>query len=283
MEKQFFKDPATYVGEVSINVTDLERSLTFYKTIVGFKVLEQTEQRAVLTADGKTPLLILERPADVVPKVGRTAGLYHFAILLPTRADLSAFLRHIIQMRVQLGAADHLVSEALYFSDPDGNGIEVYHDRPSSEWSWENGEVSMATEQLDGDSILAESAQEWNGLPEQTVMGHIHLHVSDLQKTEEFYINGLGFTVVTTYPGALFTSTGDYHHHIGLNVWNGVGAPMPTKNSVGLNYFTLVFPNEKSRTSAVERLRQIGANVTNEQDYYVTEDPSGNVIRMMMD
>ncbi|MGY0693423.1 VOC family protein [Virgibacillus sp. FSP13] len=283
MEKQFFKKPATYVGEVSINVTDLERSLTFYKSIVGFKVLEQTEQRAVLTVNGETSLLTLEQPDDVEPKAGRTAGLYHFAILLPTRADLSAFLRHIIRAGVQLGAADHLVSEAIYFSDPDGNGIEVYHDRPSSEWSWSNGKVSMATEQLDGDSILAESDQEWDGLPEQTVMGHIHLHVNDLQKTREFYINGLGFNVVTTFPGALFISTGGYHHHIGLNVWNGVGAPIPAKNSVGLNYFTLVFPDEESRTRAVERLRQVGIPITNEQDYYVAEDPSGNVIRLWVD
>src|SRR5690606_4944413 len=133
------------------------------------------------------------QPENVQPKAGRTTGLYHFAILLPSRADLSAFLKHIIRAGVQLGASDHLVSEALYFSDPDGNGIEVYRDRPSNEWSWSNDQVKMVTDPLDGQGILMESNKEWNGLPADTVMGHIHLHVSHLDNTEDFYVNGLGF------------------------------------------------------------------------------------------
>ncbi|MDY0395143.1 VOC family protein [Virgibacillus halophilus] len=133
-------------------------------------------------------------------------------------------MRHILQSGQQLGAADHLVSEALYFSDPDGNGIEVYHDRPSNLWQWENRQVSMTTDPLDANDILAEPDIAWQGLPEHTLMGHIHLHVSDLEEAEAFYVQGLGFRIATTYPGALFLSTADYHHHIGLNVWNGNGA-----------------------------------------------------------
>ena len=155
--ENFHQKPITFVGEVSINVMELDNAITFYQEIIGFQVLEQTERKAVLTTDGKTPLLTLEQPANVIPKEGRTSGLYHFALLLPTRADLSVFLRHLLQTGYRFGASDHYVSEALYISDPDGNGIEVYWDRPSSEWTWSNGEVAMATEPLDGESLLAES------------------------------------------------------------------------------------------------------------------------------
>ncbi|AXI07830.1 glyoxalase [Oceanobacillus zhaokaii] len=283
MEKKFFEKPSIYVGQVNINVTNLERSITYYRDFMGFKVIEQTNDKAVLSADGKTPLLTLEQPADVLPKEGRTTGLYHFAILLPTRADLSAFLQHIIKAtggQMRLGASDHYVSEALYFDDPDGNGIEIAHDRPASEWKWADGIVDMATVALDGDSLVAETNEAWKGMPAETLMGHIHLHVADLDKTETFYMKGLGFDIVTKFPGALFTSTNGYHHHIGLNTWNGVGAKAPAKNSVGLNWFTLVFPDEVTRGEIIEQLKQVGATVKEEQDYYVTEDPSGNVIQL---
>ncbi|MFD1851702.1 VOC family protein [Oceanobacillus bengalensis] len=281
MEKKFFEKPTIYVGDVSINVTNLQKSLTFYIDFMGFKVLEQQNNRAVLTADGKTALLTLEQPDDVAPKQGRTTGLYHFAILLPTRGDLSAFLKHLIQAsggQMRLGASDHYVSEALYFDDPDGNGIEIAHDKPSSEWNWSDGQVDMATVALDGDGLLAETNEEWKGMPEDTVMGHIHLHVADLNKTEGFYVNGLGFNVVTRFPGALFTSHNGYHHHIGLNVWNGENAPAPTANSVGLNWFTLMFPDEETRAKTIDQLKEVGANVVKENADYITQDPSGNTI-----
>ncbi|MBA9026552.1 MULTISPECIES: VOC family protein [Bacillaceae] len=281
MEK-FHQKPITFVGEVSINVMELERAITFYQEIIGLQVLERTDRKAVLTTDGKTPLLTLEQPTDVIPKEGRTSGLYHFALLLPTRADLSVFLRHLLQTGYRFGASDHYVSEALYISDPDGNGIEIYWDRPSSEWTWADGEVAMATEPLDGESLLAESNAEWSGLPADTLMGHIHLHVADLQKTDEFYVKGLGFTVVNRFGGALFTSTGGYHHHIGLNTWNGVGVPAPKKNSVGLNWYTLVFADEEARNKVIEQLQQIGAIVTQVNGVFVTADPSGNEIHLVI-
>lgn len=278
MEK-FHEQPNVYVNEVSIKVKNLENALNFYQNIIGFQVLEKTEQKAVLTTNGKTPIVTLEQPDDIIPKPDRTAGLYHFAILLPSRADLSVFLRHLLETGYPLGAADHYVSEALYLSDPDGNGIEVYRDRPSDEWTWNNGLVDMATEQLDGNGILAESDAPWTGLPEETLLGHIHLHVNDLKKAEEFYTQGLGFQVVSHYPQAVFLSTGGYHHHIAINTWQGAGAQAPPKNSVGLHWYSLVYPNEAARENAVQQLQQIGAEVKEEEGFYVTADPAGNQIK----
>jgi catechol 2,3-dioxygenase len=273
----FHQEPLTFVGKVSLKVQNLERSLIFYKETVGFKVLEQTERTASLTADGKTVLLTLEQPEDIVPETGRTTGLYHFAILLPERADLANIVQHLADIRLPLGSSDHLVSEALYFSDPDGNGIEIYTDRPESEWDWNNGEVHMTVDHLDFKNLLSVKREHpWNGLPAGTVMGHIHLHVSELPKTEEFYTKGLGFEVVCRYGNqALFISTGKYHHHIGLNTWNGAGAPPPAANSVGLKSYTLVLPSEEKRKEIVNQLKSIGANVTED---FLTEDPSGNRI-----
>lgn len=282
MENKYFEKPTVYVGEVHINVTNIGKSLSFYQDILGFQVLEQDDRRAVLSANGKTPLLTLEQPDDVISKEAKTTGLYHFAILLPSRADLSAFLKHIIQAGIRLGASDHHVSEALYINDPDGNGIEVYRDRPSTEWHWTGDQVSMTSEQLNGESLLAESNNEWKEMPAETVMGHIHLHVANLKEAEKFYVDGLGFDIVTRYPGALFSSTGGYHHHIGLNIWNGVGAKAPAKNSVGLNWFSLVFPNEDVRRKTVKQLESLGANIVKEQNYYFVEDPSENVIKLVV-
>lgn len=279
----FHQPPVTFVSQVNIKVQSLERSLTFYQEVIGFKVYEKTDKSAKLTADGKTVLLSLEQPSDVVPKRGRTTGLYHFALLLPDRVDLAKILKHFLQTGYPLqGASDHLVSEALYLADPDGNGIEIYTDRPASKWEWNDQHVVMATEALDAENLLAEGMeQNWNGLPAGTVMGHIHLHVAELVKTEEFYTKGLGFEVVSRYgPQALFISSGKYHHHIGLNTWNGVGAPTPPANSVGLDSFSLVLPDETSLKETVARLKEIGAQVSEENGMSIAVDPSGNRIEL---
>ncbi|RFU66334.1 VOC family protein [Peribacillus saganii] len=282
---KFQSYPNTFVSHVSLIVTDIKRSLSYYKDIIGFQVLNETSQKAILTADGITPLLTIEQPENVSAKQQRTTGLYHFALLLPNRSDLGSVLYHFLQIGYPLqGASDHLVSEAIYLADPDGNGIEIYADRPSNTWKWENGQVSMTTERLDAESLLAEGqGKTWKGLPKETVMGHIHLHVSELKKTEEFYCKGLGFDVVTRYGGqALFISTGSYHHHIGLNTWNGIGAPTPNENSVGLRWFSLVLPNEAKRLEVTEQLQKIGASVDNENGTWITRDPSGNTIHLLV-
>lgn len=276
----FHRDPITFVGHVHLRVQDLERALTFYQEVIGFKVLEKNDRLAQLTADGKTALLTLEQPDDVSAKQRRTTGLYHFALLLPHRSDLANIVYHLAAHGVQIGASDHLVSEALYLSDPDGNGIEIYTDRDPSEWRWHNNQVTMTTDPLNIQDLLTEGEQNaWKGLPAQTVMGHIHLHVSELDRTEEFYTKGLGFEVVTRYgTQALFISDGKYHHHIGLNTWNGVGAPQPSHNSVGMKYYTLEFASEEKRNQVMTQLKAIGAPVEETNGSFVTTDPSGNRI-----
>jgi catechol 2,3-dioxygenase len=276
----FHHEPSTYVGQVSLKVQSLERALKFYTEVIGFQILGQTDRTAELTADGQTVLLSIEQPDNVIPMQGRTTGLYHYALLLPTRTDLAHIVQHFARMGVRLGSSDHLVSEALYLSDPDGNGIEIYRDRDPSEWTWNRNEVQMAVDPLNFRDLLSGVEEQlWNGLPAGTVMGHIHLHVSELTKTEDFYTKGLGFEVVNRFgTQALFISTGKYHHHIGLNTWNGVGAPKPPEHSVGLKSFTLIYPSAEARDRAVANLQSLGASVVVENGVFTTSDPSGNRI-----
>ncbi|NMH71629.1 VOC family protein [Bacillus sp. RO2] len=281
--KHFHQSPATYVQDVMINVENLQRSIDFYTKVIGFILLEQTESQAVFSANGQTPLLTIVQPKGIKPKHQRTTGLYHYALLLPSRADLGSIIHHFIANGVRLqGASDHLVSEALYLSDPDGNGIEIYRDRPAQEWNWNGTAVEMASIALDVEDLLKEGQDNtWGGLPKETVMGHIHLHVSELKDTEQFYTKGLGFEVVTRYGDqALFISTERYHHHIGLNTWNGVGAPAPEGNSVGLVWFSLVFSSEEKKLSAVDRLTSLGYKVEVLDGLYFAMDPSGNRIKL---
>ncbi len=279
---KFHNKPYTFVELVELKVTNLENSLTFYQEVVGFKVLEKTATKALLTADGQTALLSIEQPTDIIPTHQKTTGLYHFALLLPTREDLGAVLRHFAETNIRIGAGDHLVSEALYLNDPDGNGIEIYSDRPDTEWTWKDGYVGMDTLQIDAQSILEAGANtQWNGLPEGTVMGHIHLSVKELVETEKFF-NALGLQVVTPYPGALFMASGKYHHHVGLNTWNGVGASAPAENVVGLKAFTLVFPSTEELNAAIDQLKAIEVEVIQEDGIFTTKDPSQNKIKMIV-
>lgn len=272
----------TYVGEVTLNVQDLNRVLDFYKDIIGFQVLKQTNRKVDLTADGKTVLLSLEQPEDIQPKQERTTGLYHFALLLPNRSELGKVIIHLAQNNVQLGAGDHSVSEAIYLSDPEGNGIEIYSDRPEETWDWENDQVMMDTKQLDAEDLIkAANGQAWEGLPAETVMGHIHLHVSHLEETEKFYEEGLGFERVLQFGSqALFMSTGKYHHHIGLNTWAGAGISAPPENSPGLKQFVLEYPSQRERDAAIENLKKVGAEVQEKDGAVYATDPSGNVIQL---
>ncbi|UHA72463.1 VOC family protein [Paenibacillus sp. 481] len=278
----YHREPSTFVSQVNLKVSNLKQSLSFYQEVIGFKILSQTETKAELTADGKTILLTIEQPDDVKPKQKNTTGMYHFALLLPNRSDLASIVRHFAELNIRFGSADHLVSEALYLADPDGNEIEIYIDRNPSVWSWSGGNVAMATDPLNFNDLLTrEQESKWSGLPAGTIMGHIHLHVSQLAEAEHFYTQGLGFEVVNRYGAqALFISTGKYHHHIGLNTWAGIGAPPPAPNSVGLESYLLVLPSEEARNHIIAQLKNIGAPVQEENGYYVTEDPSGNRIQL---
>lgn len=277
----FHTKPTTFVSHVTIKVEDLKHSIEFYENVIGFDILEQTTSSAKLTTDGKTSILSLEQPETVIPMQGKTTGLYHFALLLPERSDLANIVVHFRENGMRFAASDHLVSEALYLRDPDGNGIEIYADRDPSQWNWIENSVEMTTLPLDIKNLLTSqvAGKSWNGMPEGTVMGHIHLHVAELEKTEEFYVKGLGLDVVNRYGGqALFFSNEKYHHHVAVNIWNGLGIPKPHENSVGLKSFALTFPNEEIRQKVIGTLQNVGATVMEEYNTFITHDPSGNTI-----
>lgn len=278
-------DPHISLGEVKLKVSQLEKSIQFYEEIIGLKVLQldEAKREVSFTADGKQTLLVLEEiPNAAVPQRRSNAGLYHFAILLPDRPSLSLALRNLIRSGIHIGQADHLVSEALYIADPDNNGIEIYRDRPRDQWKQDaGGNYVMASDPLDWESLLAESeGQEWSGLPAGTVIGHIHLHVGDLRTSRAFYEGKLGFDVVGDYAqmSAVFVSAGGYHHHIGMNIWAGVGAVLPPANTVGLSYYTIVFPTSASREAWLEQLRSEGVEAAAHGDAFVVHDPSGIAI-----
>lgn len=279
----FHTKPVTYVGEVGLKVLDLKEMTRFYKEVIGFELLEETESTAVLGAGGQA-LLKLETVEGLTPKKDRYAGLYHFAILLPDRKALAKILIHLHNSGIRLGSSDHLVSEALYLSDPEGNGIEIYRDREPEEWNWNGGQVDMAVDPIDAEGLVqtAQQAGEvWQGMPAGTVMGHIHLHVSNLPEAQKFYVDGLGFEIVTSMGGqALFLADQKYHHHIGLNVWNGIGIPALPEKEAGLNYYTLVLEDEEKRSRLAEHLQTMGTEITEHENYLETTDPSGNHIRL---
>lgn len=281
----FHEKPVTYVGEVGLKVMDLPKMTLFYKEVIGFESISETEREVRLGVGGKT-LLKLETADEILPKQQRYAGLYHFAILLPNRKELGKALLHLYNNGVGLGSSDHLVSEALYLSDPEGNGIEIYRDRETEEWKWSGDQVTMAVDPLDAAGLVQEAqaaGEEWSGLPAGTVMGHIHLHVSNLKKAERFYVEGLGFEIVASMGGqALFLADYNYHHHIGLNVWNGVGIPALPKEVAGLGYYTLVLENEEKRDHLVARLKSLDTEVVDYGNYMEATDPSGNHVRLLI-
>ncbi|HWI48017.1 MAG TPA: VOC family protein [Rummeliibacillus sp.] len=272
----YHEKPNMYVKHVEIKVADLERSIKYYTEIIGFQILQQTADHVTFTTDGKTSILSIIQPEGAYQSPQKTTGLYHFAILLPSRKDLANIVKHFQNNGIYFGASDHDVSEALYLRDPDNNGIEIYADRVPEEWTWNGDQVFMKTEPLDFKDLMQSEQGEWNGLPANTVMGHIHLHVANLEKAKEFY-SALGYQVVQKYGRqALFISTGDYHHHIGLNTWNGEGAPKPAEKQVGLQSFTVQL--DERDEDIMKRLTTIGASVEKIENGFITVDPSGNRI-----
>jgi catechol 2,3-dioxygenase len=235
--------PDAHIGEVSLAVRDLDRSKTFYQDVLGFEESDRQGHSVRLHAPAGRVLIELVEKPEAIPKPRRSAGLYHVAILVPSRAALGRSLRRLAAMNWPLtGASDHLVSEALYLDDPDGLGIEIYRDRPRDGWSRRDGQLAMATDPLDLAGVHDEpgAGAPWTGLEAGTVIGHVHLHVPHLDAAEALYCGRIGFEpTVRGYPGALFVAAGDYHHHLGLNTWTGIGAPPPPEHAVGLRSFTI--------------------------------------------
>ncbi len=274
--------PTSPLGPVHLQVADLERSVNFYQRVFGFWIVSQPGLEVRLGSGPTAPLIILTELPGAVPKSEGTTGLYHFAILLPRRRHLAEALRRLIDRGVAIqGAADHLVSEAIYLPDPDGIGIEIYADRAQTEWPQRQGRLQMATLPLDLKGLMAEVGEQEasEGLPLQTRVGHVHLHVADLDRAVRFYEGGLGFEVMAYYgSSAAFLASGGYHHHIGLNTWAGPGAPAPPRNAVGLRYYTLVLADENEGFKLRERADRAGIQYeAQERDLYL-RDPFGNAL-----
>ena len=230
-----------HIGTVTLRVTDLPGLTAFYRDGIGLTVIAETADAADLGVDGEV-LVRLERGAT---RPASAAGLFHLAILLPSRADLADWLGHAAAIQLPLeGASDHLVSEAIYLSDPEGNGIEIYADRPPQEWRWRDGLVEMATDALDVPALIASGGEnDWQGFPTGSTVGHVHLQVGSLAPAEEFYAGVLGLEVTCRYPGGIFYAAGSYHHHIATNIWNSRGAPVRTP-STGLAEVEILAPPE---------------------------------------
>ena len=278
-------DPQLKLGAVSLSVADLDRSLDYYQSQIGLQILAQ-ELDVVSLGVGATTLLHLHyQPGAQI--VRRRTGLYHFALLLPTRFALAQTLHHLIEMQTPMvGAADHLVSEALYLTDPDGHGIEIYRDRPRAQWYNERGILKMDTLPLDAEGILSErngNASPWDGLPADTVMGHVHLHVADLDLANHFYVDVLGFNqppLSMQIPSARFINAGGYHHTLGMNIWAGVGAPPPTSAQARLLSFEMIFSNQENLEDARRQLDEAHIPQEEHLDGWLVRDPSQNPILM---
>lgn len=273
------------IGRVQIRVSNLERSLDFYQKVVGLQLLRQHGREAEMTADGKQVLLVLREIEEArILRRNSAAGLYHYAILLPDRPSLGLVLRNLIASGIHVGQGDHLVSEALYIEDPDNNGIELYRDRPRDTWKYEaGGHVVMTTDPVDVDGLLAASeGLSWNGLPAGTVIGHVHFHVGDLEEAKRFYVDALGFQVMANYgAAAMFISAGGYHHHMGLNIWAGQGAPAAPANAAGIDYFTLLLPDSQAVQEVAERVKQAGYPVEEADGILTLKDPWNIGIKLL--
>lgn len=275
--------PDTQMGPVALTVADLPRSLTFYEQVIGLRLRAQEqneetgETTAVLGTDTAVLLHLTENKN--AKRVTRTTGLFHFALLLPTRRDLALVFRHLVQTGLDLGASDHLVSEALYLDDPEGNGIEIYADQPREAWPRFNGHIQMDTKRLNVPSLLSELGGDtavFSALPSGTKMGHVHLRVADIPRAKQFYGEVLGFDCMVDYGSqATFYSAGGYHHHLGLNTWQSLHAPPPPPEATGLIYLTIVTPN----TAVVrDRLHAAGVALTETEAGLRFRDPFGNGI-----
>lgn len=270
------------VGAVRLAVSDTEQGRDFYEKVIGLSVIERSGRFVTLGSSQSTPIVELCHEANSTPRPPQSAGLFHLAILVPSRAELARAVRRIADSGWSLaGASDHLVSEAVYLRDPEGNGIEVYRDRPQAQWPYRDGELQMATQPLDLRAVMAElgGATDEAGTSELTRMGHVHLRVSDLEAAESFYHGVLGFDVtVRSYPGALFVSAGGYHHHIGLNTWTSLHGPKATAGSRGLVWFEIVVSDRQALETITERIHAQGFDAASQPGGSVVADPSGNRI-----
>jgi catechol 2,3-dioxygenase len=271
------------MGAVSLTVSDLDRSVAYYRQHIGLDLLDRSDGTAILGA-GETPLVKLRH----LPHAFRSrnvTGLYHFALLLPSRLDLAETLSHLVHVKTPIsGAADHLFSEALYLTDPDGHGIEIYRDRSPETWYSKEGLLVGDTLPLDVDNLMGElngSRPKFEGLPAGTVMGHMHLHVSNIPDAENFYLGIIGLNKPKStleMPTASFLGAGGYHHHLGINTWAGNGAPPPSMDAARLLHYEIVFPDDAGLQTVLQRLDASLIEPQQTGQGWLVRDPSQNGI-----
>ncbi len=274
----------TAMGPVTLLVADLDALTAYYRDAVTLTVLSESADSVTLGRAG-TPLIVLRSAPELVHASPRDAGLFHTAILFPTQAALAASVYSVATKApgTFTGSSDHLVSQAFYFTDPEGNGVELYWDRDRSQWSWTHGQIEMSTLYLDPNAFLrehlTEQAVEQPGVG-GAVVGHVHLAVGDIATAREFYVDRLGFDQTIELPGqALFVSAGGYHHHMAMNTWNSRGAGRRGR-TLGLGRVEIVVPGVDDLGALDERMRHFGLDPRNDGDAVSVDDPWGNVIRV---
>jgi catechol 2,3-dioxygenase len=282
-------DPGARIGRVRFRVADIERSLEFYRDVLGFDVAGRAHGLAALKVpdangtSGNELIVLEERPGiHHRPRRPVTTGLYHVAILFPERGALGRVLRRLTETQYQIrGASDHAVSESVYLDDPDGNGLELYADRPREQWPYQGNEVQMTIEPFDLDGVMREAGDgtvPWR-LPVETKVGHVHFTVSSLEAAERFYCGALGFDVTQrTLAGILAVSAGGYHHHVNLNVWAGPAAPRDRDDVAGLIEWELVLESEEARREVERRLTGAGYAFQRDEAAVRAADDDGNVV-----
>ena len=268
---------AAHVGAVRLQVADLSRSLDYYQQVLGLRILDRSHDTASLGTEGsRRELVRLHAKHGIAPAPRRGAfGLYHFAVLLPDRAELGRFAAHLSRLNLRAGTADHLVSESFYLTDPDGLGIEVYADRPREMWKTRGREIAMAVDPLNVAGLIADAGPTaWERAPGATTIGHMHLHVGDLDRSEHFYHSALGFDkTLWSFPGALFLAAGGYHHHLGTNTWSA--GPAATDDQARLIDWELVVPDADAAAAVADSLVRSGYVADNTGAGWAASDPWG--------
>jgi len=274
-----------HINSVELTVINLDHSLEFYTKTIGLKLLMKTLNSAQLGVDSSNTLITLHQLENGKPKESRTAGLYHIALLLPSRLDLGLILKHFIRSRTALqGASNHGISEAIYLADPDGNGIEIASDTPDSTWKWQNNKLDLLSNNgpMDIQSVLKDTKDlEFVGLPSKTIIGHIHLHVSELVDSKKFYTDILGLDIVVEIPNsAIFMSYGKYHHHIAINLWNGKGVKQANQSTPRLIVANLRIPTINHLDLIENRLKESNYPYIKKDESFWVNDPSGNQFKL---
>lgn len=269
------------IGKVRLKVRDLNAVSAFYQSVLGLNVIQTDDRRVTLGTRATVLLELLGDPA-LARHDPRQAGLFHTAFLMPVRGDLARWLAHAMATNVPLqGASDHIVSEAIYLADPEGNGIEVYVDHPVADWCGADGEIRMATDPLDLPALLrAAGDTQWSGFPEDGSIGHVHLQVGDTKAADRFYRDVLGFSITATYPGASFYGSGGYHHQLAGNIWSSRRAGPRPDNVAGLEAIEIILHVTENLAQIAGRAEKAGVAITRHINGITLHDPWGTAISL---